>query len=107
MKRDIAYVSFAGGSALFPARTPYDRQIRIEHVLDRARARGVVQVLLNDRRWMVTPHADIPLSTCALCERRTQFLCAAPEQNETAHLLCVRCALDATADSLCTQAVAG
>jgi hypothetical protein len=53
MTKGIAHVSFPGGGMFVPARNPYDRQLLAEHVLSRARAKGQVQVLLDDQRWMV------------------------------------------------------
>jgi hypothetical protein len=33
--KGIAHVSFPGGSMVLPARTPYDRQMLLEHIVDR------------------------------------------------------------------------
>lgn len=54
----IAHLSFLGGSMLLPARSPYDRQVLVEHIKDRARTTEWVQVLVDDRRWMVKAAGD-------------------------------------------------
>jgi hypothetical protein len=65
MTNGIAHVSFRGGSLFLPARTPYDRQILVEYVTDGVRTAAPLQVLLNDRRWMVWRSES--LMSCIRC----------------------------------------
>jgi hypothetical protein len=66
--KGIAHVSFPGGSMVLPARNPYDRQMLLEYVVNRAHARERVQVLVDDLRWMVPyagaqrPHTAPPVA---------------------------------------------
>ena len=53
LAKGIAHISFPGGGTFLPARSPYDREMLIEHVAHRVRAKGRVQVLLNEQRWLV------------------------------------------------------
>lgn len=63
----IAHVSFAGGGAFLPARTPYDLQMLVEHVLRLVRASGEVQVLVDDRRWIVHLRSGASTAWCSCC----------------------------------------
>ena len=87
----IAHVSFAGGGVFLPARDTYDREILIEHVNERVRAKGRVQVLIDNHRWMVQRNSSPALSACVLCGQPADTVwfsstgCGAP--------YCVRCAL--------------
>src|SRR5437879_780667 len=51
--KGVAHVSFPGGGMFVPARSPYDRELLAEHVIDRVRLKGNVQVLVDDERWLV------------------------------------------------------
>ncbi|HVO28176.1 MAG TPA: hypothetical protein VMW56_31605 [Candidatus Margulisiibacteriota bacterium] len=87
----IAHVSFPGGGVFLPARDPYDRQTLIEHVKQRVRAKGRVQVLVDNQRWMVQPAPPSPASTCALCGQMADTTCHLSGDYGTP--LCVHCAL--------------
>ena len=66
MADGVAHISFRGGGTFVPVRNPYDRQTMIEHVLERVRSRGRVQVLLGHCRWLVDWSEDtaVPCSSC-------------------------------------------
>ena len=86
-----AQITFVGGGLLLPDRTPYDRQMLREHVLDRARHAEQLQVKVGRKTWVVEhPTEQRPL-VCGLCQRRLTVaaLHAAASQN----LYCVACAL--------------
>ena len=63
----IAHVSFAGGGTFLPTRTPYQRQMLVEHVLQCVRANGQVQVLVDDQRWMVYLRGGALTVCCSRC----------------------------------------
>ncbi len=67
MTKGIAHVSFSGGGMFVPARNPYDRQLLAEHVLSRVRAKGQVQVLLDNQRWMVDRSPGRRSICCSRC----------------------------------------
>lgn len=86
-----AHITFVGGGFLLPARTPYDRQILTEHVLNRARHVEQLQVKVGRKTWLVDrPHEQRPF-VCGLCKRqlRVAALHAPPSEN----VYCVACAL--------------
>ena len=87
----IAHVSFTGGGIFVPARTPYDRQMLIEHVVDRVRSKGQVQVSVDNQRWLV--HLVLGLSTarCWSCGNSADAVCYPTACGEVVY--CVRCAL--------------
>ena len=75
MTRGIAHVSFAGGGFFLPARSPYDRQLLAEHVQSRVRAKGKVQVLIDDQRWMVRRRGSSGLADCSQCGGAVNSAC--------------------------------
>ena len=87
----IAHVSFPGGGAFLPARDPYDRQTLIEHVNQAVRAKGRVQVLIDNHRWMVQPNASSLAIPCALCGQTADIGCHSTGGYGVSY--CVRCAL--------------
>jgi hypothetical protein len=86
----IAHVSFPGGGMFLPARNRYDRQILIEHIADRARAKGQVQVLVDDLRWMV----HLPATAhCSACGCTVDSACYSTAHHDEAY--CLGCAFGA------------
>jgi hypothetical protein len=67
MADGMAHISFTGGSMFLPVRNPYDRQLLLEHVGERVRAKGQVQVLMGDRLWMVHRNRGPGAAHCARC----------------------------------------
>jgi len=63
----VAHLSFAGGGLFLPARSPYDRQTLAEHIASRARRNGQVQVLVDDRRWLVYRRSAASAAVCTHC----------------------------------------
>ncbi len=96
----IAHVSFPGGGIFLPARSPYDRQLLAEHVVHRVRAKGQVQVLVDDRRWMVCLNRSASTAGCMGCGGGLQSACYSSAGGDLAY--CVRCAFgsEVTADPL-------
>lgn len=90
LARGVAHVSFPRGGVFLPARDPYDRQTLIEHVTQRVRAKGRVQVLVDNHRWMVhvPTHRAAP---CAACGQLLVAACHSSVSNGAAY--CVYCAL--------------
>ncbi len=89
MSNGVAHVSFRGGGTFLPARNPYDRQLLVEHVLSRVRAKGRVQVLVNDERWMVHLHRG-PSAGCLSCGYFGDSACYSAVRNGGPY--CVKCA---------------
>lgn len=85
----IAHVSFPGGGAFLPARSPYDRQMLIEHVAHRLHAEGRVQVLLDEQRWLVQSDRGAGAPHCAACACPVSVACYAAT-NGVAY--CPKCA---------------
>jgi len=94
----IAHVSFRGGGMFLPARSPYDRQTLIEHITDRVRAKGDVQVLLHGQRWMVHLHRGQPPAYCTCCGTAVHCACHSTGNCETVY--CVNCAFGADTASM-------
>ena len=74
-----------------PARNPYDRQILAEHVGERVRAKGQVQVLMGDRRWIVGRTGEATAVRCALCGMGSATACYSRGCEDIR--CCVACAL--------------
>jgi hypothetical protein len=91
----IARIHMDGGALLLPARTPYEREVVLDHVRHRLRLHGFVQLEMNGRRCRVEPVAAASGATCAGCARRVGGLAC----RLGAQLLCIDCALDPTGTS--------
>jgi hypothetical protein len=95
MAKGIAHVSFAGGGLFLPARSPYDRQVLAEHVRERVRANGRVQVLMGEHLWMM--HRNRGTTTyCARCGVAAGIACHFSGSGEACY--CVACALEEGVD---------
>jgi len=90
LSHGIAHVSFAGGGLFLPVRSAYDRQTLAEHIAARARAKGDVQVLLNDKRWLVCLIRTRPDADCSGCRKALDVACYATGDPDPAY--CVKCA---------------
>lgn len=88
----IAHVSFSGGGTFLPARNPYDREILAEHVADRVRTNGVVQVLVKDQRWTVRLGVNPPVPDCTACGCSLSVACCSSGRDGLPY--CVKCALE-------------
>jgi len=88
----IAHISFHGGGIFMPARTPYDRQLVAEHVADRVRTKGRVQVLIDDQRWMVHVNNGAVGAGCAGCGVALRAASCCAVGNDSVY--CVRCVFD-------------
>jgi hypothetical protein len=74
-----------------PARTPYERQTLVEHVKDRVRLKGQVQVLMHDHRWMVRMADAAETAPCAACGIASDSTCCSTAGS--GQVFCVTCAL--------------
>jgi len=97
----IAHVSFAGGGIFLPARSPYDRQMLQEHIADRVRMKGQVQVLLDDRRWLVHRRHGPVTTGCASCGESMDATCRSTLSGGAG--FCVHCAFGGDAEPLSSQ----
>jgi len=86
----VAHVSFSGGGLFLPARTPYDRQVLMEHVTNRVRSNGLVQVLVDDQRWMVHFRRGALAAWCASCGACLDSACRSTTSAGIAY--CMACA---------------
>lgn len=87
----IAHVSFVGGGLFLPARSPYDRQLLVEHVGERVRAKGQVQVLLGEQIWLVRRNPGPAAAVCSNCGSVAASACYATTVEGGG--LCLECAL--------------
>jgi len=87
----IAHVSFAGGGLFVPARSPYDREMLVEHVLDRVRSKGSVQVLVDERRWLVDSLRGTRAVRCERCDCVVDCVSRCHADDSVGY--CVACAL--------------
>lgn len=86
----IAHVSFAGGGLFVPVRSPYDRQLLVDHVLDRVRVKGTVQVLVDRERWLVQRLRDSHTAGCCRCGSAVDAACCRAVHHTARY--CVACA---------------
>ena len=91
LPKAIAHVSFPGGGMFLPARSPYDRQMLVEHIADRVRSKGRVQVLLDEQRWMVHLNRGLPRALCSSCGDAVDSTCHRAADDGVAY--CLSCAL--------------
>ena len=90
MAKGVAHISFAGGGVFLPARSPYDRQVLAEHVGERVQAKGQVQVLMGDQRWLVRRNRSPLAARCASCGMTAVNACYSRGREEVCY--CVACA---------------
>lgn len=96
--KGIAHVSFLGGSLFCPARTPYDRQMLIEYIVDRVRAKERVQVLMGELRWMVHLRQGGGDAQCSACGGGLSGGCYSTDEGGQGY--CLGCAFgDCTAEA--------
>jgi len=89
LARGIAHVSFAGGGVFLPARNPSDRQSLIADVALRARMNDLVQVLIDDQRWIVRALHEQCVAGCSRCGLALQPACYSAADERAAY--CVTC----------------
>jgi hypothetical protein len=86
---EIARIEMDGGALLLPARTPYEREVVLDHVRHRLRLYGFVHLEMNGRRCRIEAVAAASGAACAGCRRRIAgFACRL-----VAQMLCVDCAV--------------
>jgi hypothetical protein len=91
MTHGVAHVSYLGGGVFVPTRSSRDRQMLTELVADRAHAKGQVQVLVDDQRWMACCCRSSHTRACACCGATVDVACYACTNHDTEY--CVWCAL--------------
>jgi hypothetical protein len=91
LPKAIAHLSFPGGGMFLPARSPYDRQMLLEHIANRVRSKGRVQVLLDEQRWMVHLNRGTPRTSCSSCGDAVDTTCCRASEEGVAY--CLACAL--------------
>jgi hypothetical protein len=101
----IAHLSYPGGGFFVPARTPYDRQMLLEQVVERVRTKGAVQILIDDRRWLVRHIVRAPRVSCGRCGTSTDSACTSPLSGKV--IYCPKCALAGTLDRAPTTTTTG
>ena len=85
---EIARIQMDGGALLLPARTPYEREVVLDHVRHRLRRYGFVHLEMNGRRRRIECIAPAAGAACAGCTRRVGMLAC----RFGAHMLCIDCA---------------
>jgi hypothetical protein len=96
LSKAIAHVSFPGGGLFLPARSPYDRQMLVEHIAARVRSRGHVQVLLDEQRWMVHLNRGAARACCSSCGEAVDCTCHRGVDSSIGY--CLACALGPATD---------
>jgi len=84
-----------------PARNPYDRQLLVEHVAERARAKGNVQVTVDDRCWSVYLNRAAMTAWCSACGRSLEATCSSSVHDGPT--FCLNCAFGERAASAHAQ----
>jgi len=84
--KSVARLSFEGGGTLLPARTPYEREVVLEHVELSARRHRRLWFDLDRRTWLVACSPDAP-RVCASCSRP----CLGLTFVRGTQALCIRC----------------
>lgn len=90
LAQGIAHLSFAGAGFFVPARSPYDRQLLADLVLDRVRVKVNVQVLVDGQRWLVQPFRDGNMAGCHRCGSTMDSVCCRSANRAARY--CVACA---------------
>jgi hypothetical protein len=88
LPKGVAHVSYRGGGCFLPVRTAYGRELLVEYVVDLVRTKGLVQVLIDEGRWLAEAAMGRPAVDCVSCERPTQTRC----DHDGAGPYCVPCA---------------
>jgi len=104
MADGIAHISFAGGGVFLPARSPYDRQLLAEHIGERVQAKGQVQVLMGDQRWIIRRNRGAIATRCARCGMTAATACYLRDCDEVGY--CIACAFGNAKDPVPLQRVA-
>jgi hypothetical protein len=84
--KPIAWISFRGGGTIIPARSPYEREILIEHIDQCAKRYGSVRVELDRETWTIDCKHGVGI--CSTCHRSTDGVC----YKCGSVTLCTRCA---------------
>jgi hypothetical protein len=84
--RRVAQLSFPGGQALLPIRTPYDHEQLFDHLAHRVRRDGSVSLEFDSHVWLVTVSTIEEGHVCG-CGIRLQGLTFRANGDP----LCVRC----------------
>lgn len=88
--KDMAHISFEGGGLIVPARTPYERQLLIEHLEVATNRHGHVRLDINRQRWTVSVNGGAG-EPCTICARSPDHL----TYRRDARSLCRHCARSA------------
>jgi len=84
----VAHISYRGGGMFLPVRTPYDRQVLVEHITDRVRNKSRVQVLIDKHRWLIDRFGAASVH-CSSCGQSLDAACYDPLEDSTA--FCIDC----------------
>jgi len=95
----IAHVPFAGGGLFVPTRSPYDRGLLADHVLDRVCVKGKVHVLVDGQRWLVQRFRDSNMAGCRRCGSPMDSVCCRLANRAARY--CVARALTTDSNSSC------
>lgn len=85
--KGIAQISFQGGGLFLPAKTPYERELLLEHAKMCTRRHGRVRLALNQHEWTVTRTEDDE-EQCSSCGRPLDSL----KYAYAGRNLCTQCA---------------
>lgn len=91
----IARLSYAGGGALLPAASAYDRELLHDHLLHLVTRRADLRLELAGRIWWLA--AERAPFDCAACNRRLRISACARRAGVAPR--CLRCALALPSDA--------
>jgi hypothetical protein len=86
---ETACIYFPGGKLLLPARTPYEREVIVDHVRHRLRRDGFVRLERSGRASRIVAVADAMGERCRLCGASAGNAAC----RRGGRLLCVSCAV--------------
>jgi hypothetical protein len=98
MAKGVAHISYPGGGFFLPVRTVSDREVLVRQVTDQLQASGqtqMLQVLIDEQRWLVHRGDGAPRPRCAGCGRALDRAYCCPADGTMAR--CMPCTFGDTA----------
>jgi len=71
--KGIAKLTFPGGGIVLPGRTPYERELLVEHIQYHVRRRSALHLELDGHNWSIVFDDSFESDHCATCQRTTDI----------------------------------
>ncbi len=68
MNNDVAHISFDGGGLILPVKTPYERELLVEHVEASTKRHGRVRLEVGRDQWVISRQSGAR-EVCAVCSQ--------------------------------------